>query len=149
MTPKPTPVALLPTSWGDVYDKLTILEIKSSLITDKQKLVNVQRERSEIERVIKSDASVVEGLADLVEELSKTNRALWDIEDKLRALERTQSFGNEFIQLARSVYLRNDQRALLKKQINVLLDSGIVEEKHYLAAEAPPAANDNPSSSQE
>lgn len=115
---------------GELLDKLTILEIKAERIEDPAKLDNVGRERA----VLESAAEHIEGSAGvpaLKRELKAVNERLWDIEDEIRDHERDQNFGATFVELARAVYVTNDKRAALKKQINELLGSDIVEEKSY------------------
>jgi len=114
-------------SIGEVVDKWTILSIKTLNITDKAKLENVSKERNYLNTVI--DPEILhDGLTD---DLLKVNKALWKVEDLLRDFERASSFGAEFIDLARSVYKLNDQRAHIKKEINIKYGSEFVEEKSY------------------
>jgi hypothetical protein len=114
-------------SIGEVVDKWTILSIKALNITDKDKLKNVFVEKNYLNTVIEPEI-----LHDpLVDDLLKTNKALWDVEDLLRDFERANSFGPEFIDLARSVYKLNDRRAHIKKEINIKYLSEFVEEKSY------------------
>lgn len=118
-------------SWGELIDKITILEIKNARIASEEALVNVRMElqllRMKADAILAGKAEV----AALKESLSAVNKALWDIEDRIRIKEHMQAFDAEFIDLARSVYKTNDRRAALKKQINVLLQSRLVEEKSY------------------
>ena len=114
-------------SIGEVMDKWTILSIKALNITDKDKLVNVFKERNYLNTVI--DPEILHDPS--VDELLKVNKALWDVEDLLRDFERANSFGHEFIDLARSVYKLNDKRASIKKDINIKYGSDFVEEKSY------------------
>jgi hypothetical protein len=114
-------------SIGEVVDKWTILSIKTLNITDKAKLENVSKERNYLNTVI--DPEILhDGLTD---DLLKVNKALWKVEDLLRDFERASSFGAEFVDLARSVYKLNDQRAHIKKEINIKYGSEFVEEKSY------------------
>jgi hypothetical protein len=122
---------MLPVAWGEVFDKLTILQIKSEKLSDATKLSNVERERYEIEQVVADLSPFSESLDDLVGKLKAVNTELWDIEEGKRDCERRQSFDEKFIQLARQVYIKNDYRAAIKKQINQLLGSALVEEKSY------------------
>ena len=120
-------------SIGELFDKITILNIKSKKFSDESKIVNVTKELS----ILKPLSNPIvdkygEQLTNLVAELTDVNSNLWDVEDKLRILERDKDFGDEFVELARSVYILNDRRAVVKKQINLLTDSGIVEEKGYV-----------------
>lgn len=122
---------LLPVAWGEVFDKLTILEIKARHLSDLAKLRNVAREREAIEQVVGDPSRFPEGLGTLVDQLQQVNAELWVVEDGKRDCERRQDFGDEFIRLARGVYFGNDKWAAIKRQINELLGSGIVEEKSH------------------
>jgi hypothetical protein len=122
---------LVPISPGELLDKITILRIKCVRITDAAKLDNVRQELSRLER---SWAASVPAATDLVAEeaeLARVNAALWDIEDRIRDHEFEQRFDAGFIELARSVYLRNDERAAIKRRINLKLASELIEEKAY------------------
>ena len=122
---------LVPISPGELLDKITILRIKSARIVDEAKLANVHRELSRLQA---SRVAVLGADADLaVEEaaLERVNAELWDIEDRIREHEAQQRFDADFIQLARAVYLRNDERAALKRRINLKLQSALIEEKSY------------------
>jgi hypothetical protein len=122
---------LVPTSPGELLDKITILRIKCDRISDAAKLANVRRELSRLEQ---SWAASVPAATDLMAEeaeLARVNAALWDIEDRIRDHESEQRFDAGFIELARSVYLRNDERAAIKRRINLKLASELVEEKSY------------------
>lgn len=128
-------VMLLPTSIGDAVDKLTILEIKSERITDKTKRENVQKELA----LVSGELASLEGELNckgLRASLKAVNAQLWDVEDTIREHERRQDFGEEFVRLARSVYRLNDQRAQLKREINLVCGSAIVEEKEYVDYDA-------------
>jgi hypothetical protein len=119
-------------SVGELLDKVTILEIKSERITDAAKLENVNRELETLRQTwAKSDLSQKD-VSSQIARLKEVNEALWDIEDNIRRKEAGQDFGDEFIQLARSVYHQNDIRAAVKKEINELLGSRLVEEKSYV-----------------
>ena len=126
---------LAPVSVGEIFDKLSILQIKEKKISDPIKLSNVKIEIKELNKSIISldiyDKSSQEALDALKTKLYETNFKLWDIEDALRELESQKKFEQEFISLARQVYITNDRRAEIKKEINRLTDSDIVEEKHY------------------
>lgn len=122
---------LLPVAWGEVFDKLTILRIKSSKLSDPAKLANVAKERVAIENVVGAMDRFPVELGLLIDQLEEINAELWVVEDSKRACERSQSFGAEFIQLARKVYIWNDRRAAVKRSINELLGSAIIEEKGY------------------
>ena len=126
---------LAPVSVGEIFDKLSILQIKEKKISDPIKLSNVKTEIKELNKSIidldineKSSQDVLDALKT---ELYETNFKLWDIEDALRKLESQKKFEREFISLARQVYITNDKRAEIKKEINRLTDSDIVREKHY------------------
>jgi hypothetical protein len=118
---------------GELIDRITILEIKLENIRDEAKLVNVRREYALSMRALRSEVPKSAALDALTAGLKEVNGKLWRIEDALRALERAESFGREFIGLARSVYRMNDRRAALKREINCLLASSIIEEKSYEA----------------
>ncbi len=116
---------------GELVDRITILEIKKDRMRDEAKLKNV---RQELEMLVadRDKAFASSGrIAELSDELRKVNEQLWVVEDDIRDCERQKDFGEGFIRLARSVYRLNDQRASLKKQLNLLLDSSIMEEKSY------------------
>jgi Family of unknown function (DUF6165) len=122
---------LVPISPGELLDKITILRIKSARIADEAKLANVHRELSRLQA---SRVAVLGADADLAAEeaaLERVNAELWDIEDRIREHEAQQRFDAAFIELARAVYLRNDERAALKRRINLKLQSALVEEKSY------------------
>jgi hypothetical protein len=121
----------VPVSWGELLDKVTILQIKAERIVDADKLANVNRELAELTAVIERNGPLSSGVQALMDELREANTALWDIEDNIRACEREKRFDEEFIRLARSVYYTNDRRAELKREVNQLLDSALVEEKSY------------------
>jgi hypothetical protein len=119
------------TAPGELIDKITILEIKKERLNDPEKRRNILRELDAL--VVARDSAIAgsEALTRLTAELKKVNEALWDIEDAIRRCERDQAFGPRFIELARSVYRNNDQRAALKRQINELLGARFLEEKSY------------------
>ncbi|BDD89444.1 DUF6165 family protein [Desulfofustis limnaeus] len=121
----------IPVSWGELLDKLTILQIKMERIEDPEKRRNVRKELAALDAVRRDRGVPAPELEELVGQLRQVNEQLWDIEDAIRLCERQQEFGARFVQLARSVYQSNDRRAALKYQINRLLDSEIVEEKSY------------------
>ena len=122
---------LVPVSWGEVIDKITILEIKAERLADASKLANVNKELAELVMVREREFPGHAGLATLAAELKAINEALWVIEDDIRDCERAKDFGAKFIELARAVYVTNDQRAQSKRRINDLLGSALVEEKSY------------------
>jgi hypothetical protein len=121
---------LVPVSWGEVLDKITILEIKAELIGDSGARANVTRELRRLEEIA-SAARVVSGVAPLVVRLKAANQTLWGVEDAIREREAAGDFGSEFIELARTVYRTNDLRAALKRELNAVLGSEYVEEKCY------------------
>lgn len=120
----------VPISPGELLDKITILEIKSENIENQEKLANVKTELNLLDEIWKK-SSPDSSLDLLKQELKDNNKALWDIEDKIRIKESNKEFDQEFIDLARSVYIQNDKRADTKKKINLKLGSMIVEEKSY------------------
>lgn len=122
---------LAPLSVGELLDKITILEIKAERIRDPQKQDNVRRELDCLEAVRRRDVAPLPEVETLCRELGQINRQLWDVEDDLRRAECDQCFDRRFIELARSVYRCNDRRAALKRKINELTGSEIVEEKSY------------------
>jgi uncharacterized protein DUF6165 len=118
-------------SWGELIDKMTILEIKEQRLTSPEAVANVRRELATLVSVAHDILLQRPDLASIKKQLRSVNEALWDIEDKMRAKEAAKSFDQQFVDLARSVYLNNDKRGNLKRQINALLDSELVEEKQY------------------
>ena len=113
---------------GEIIDKLTIIQIKLEHITDKDKLVNLQKEYDEL---ITASFSIIPQSHPLYISLYDVNCELWDIEDRIRDLERKKDFGEEFISTARSVYFKNDRRSEIKREINIKTSSGLIEEKSY------------------
>ncbi len=115
---------------GEIVDKFSILLIKRSNVKDDTKLDNIQKE---IDVLIPIFMKIIKKkeVYDKYLDLAVVNKELWDIEDDIRECERQKDFGDKFIQLARSVYISNDLRAKIKKEINLLTNSGIVEEKSY------------------
>ena len=116
---------------GELIDKITILEIKSDRISDLEKLKNVAHELSVLSATRDAHLSGIDGLGHLAKQLKAINEALWKIEDDIRACEAKKDFGQEFIDLARAVYITNDKRAAIKKEINLLTGATIIEEKSY------------------
>ena len=114
-------------SIGEVVDKWTILSIKVLNITDKDKLANITNERNYLNKMIEPEIL----MDPLTDQLLDINKKLWTVEDNLRNLERDKRFGDKFIQQARSVYMLNDERARIKKDINIKYGSSFVEEKSY------------------
>ncbi len=124
----------IPGAIGELIDKITILEIKESRVADAKKLRNIRFELTLL-RKIKAEAGFSGAKLDRLEtELRRANEILWDVEDALRGYEARRQFEDEFVALARLVYTSNDRRAALKKQINLLFNSAIVEEKSYASA---------------
>ena len=121
----------VPVSPGELLDKITILRIKSKRMTDPAKLANVRLELLILEQTWAASAYSKVDIARDVDALLTVNERLWLIEDEIRDQERAQNFGAEFIRLARAVYVQNDERATIKRRINVTLGSAIVEEKSY------------------
>lgn len=124
---------MVPVSWGEVIDKITILEIKSKRLNDGAKLANVRKELDMLVAVREREFPRHRELASLSGMLEEVNAKLWDIEDDIRDCERQRDFGERFVQLARAVYYTNDERAQLKRRVNDLLGSELVEEKSYAA----------------
>ena len=123
---------LVPTSIGEVADKITILRIKEKNISDEAKLVNIRKELQALERTYLDFVGTVPAeVEELTNQLQEVNGKLWVIEDDIRDRERAGDFGKTFIELARAVYFTNDERARLKREINVALGSALVEEKSY------------------
>jgi hypothetical protein len=118
-------------SAGELIDKITILQIKSERIADPAKLANVRRELAVLAAVRDREVAPSAELAGLADELRQLNEALWQVEDDIRDCERRQDFGPRFVELARSVYRHNDRRSALKRRINDLLGSRLIEEKSY------------------
>jgi len=117
---------------GELLDKLSILELKMSNISDQKKLVNIKKEHNELDPLAKElfDKYGLD-LETLYNNLCAINSQLWVIEDDIRECERNKNFGSDFVSLARAVYFTNDKRSDVKKSINLLTDSGFVEEKSY------------------
>ncbi|MEJ0037379.1 MAG: DUF6165 family protein [Gammaproteobacteria bacterium] len=122
---------LVPISPGELLDKITILRIKSARMTDAAKLANVRAELAELEKTWQGAVGSEADVAADERALQAVNERLWVIEDDIRDKELAQAFDARFIELARSVYIENDERAAVKKRINVKLGSRIVEEKSY------------------
>ena len=122
---------LVPVSFGELLDKIAILQIKSERMSDPAKLANVRAELSALERTWMAHPAAGGDVARLRMELKAVNERLWVIEDDIRRKERVQAFDADFIRLARAVYFENDTRARIKKEINLALGSAYVEEKSY------------------
>lgn len=122
---------LVPTAPGELIDKLTILRLKEERIADPAKVVNVVTEKTALMATADAQVAPSVELDALWEELYQINSELWVIEDDIRDCEKANDFGEEFIRLARAVYITNDRRADVKKKINLLLGSALIEEKSY------------------
>lgn len=123
---------LVPVSPGELIDKITILQIKQKRISDPAKRENVDRELKLLLEVRDQHVAASAELDRLTRELTIVNTKLWQIEDDIRQCESEQEFGQRFIELARSVYFNNDRRAQLKRAVNKLLGSDLIEEKSYV-----------------
>ena len=122
---------LVPVSPGELYDKITILRIKAVRIQDAAKLANVRRELGLLETQWRGALPAGVDVASEEGALEAVNAKLWEVEDLLRDLEAEKRFDDRFVELARAVYINNDERAAIKKRINVKLGSALVEEKSY------------------
>lgn len=122
---------LIPVSPGELLDKITILRIKAARLLEAEKLANVKLELSLLESTWHASGCSAAPIAQEERALQQVNERLWDIEDRIREKEAKQTFDREFIELARAVYVSNDERAAIKKRINAALGSRIVEEKSY------------------
>ena len=124
-------IVLAPISVGELIDKITILEIKLKNITDPVKLENISIELMQLNRIQKESLEMNHELMKLKEKLYIVNQELWFIENLKRSCEAKLSFDKDFIAAARNVYLKNDTRAMIKRKINILTGSDIIEEKSY------------------
>ena len=122
---------LVPISPSELLDKMTILEIKSERIDDTKKVMNVRHELELLSKVWSDSVKEDEVIANLRQQLKTINEKLWKIEDGIRNEEQQNKFGKKFIELARAVYVTNDKRAQIKKDVNLYLGSEIIEEKSY------------------
>ncbi|CAD7378534.1 DUF6165 family protein [Xanthomonas arboricola] len=122
---------LVPVSFGELLDKIAILQIKSERMSDPVKLANVRSELSALETSWMAHPAAGHDIVRLRAALRAVNERLWVIEDDIRLKEQAQTFDDSFVQLARSVYIENDERARIKKEINLALGSSYVEEKSY------------------
>ncbi len=125
---KGIPILLSP---GELFDKISILQIKKERISDATKLANVNIELNELNKIAEEYINASDTLSNLCNQLKIINEKLWVIEDDIRDCERNSDFSESFIELARSVYFTNDKRAAIKKEINIFLGSLLVEEKSY------------------
>ena len=121
----------VPVSPGEVLDKITILEIKSERISDPVKVANVRSELSLLQKTWANNIKDTEDIRKLHGQLKEINETLWEIEDDIRDKERASEFDQRFIELARAVYVTNDRRSQIKKELNLHLGSEIIEEKSY------------------
>ena len=121
----------VPVSFGELIDKITILEIKSAHMRDAGKLANVRAELDLLNTTWSANSAARTDIRSERQRLKAVNEALWDIEDRIRLKEKAQAFDAEFVELARAVYFRNDERAAVKREINLKLGSQLVEEKSY------------------
>ncbi len=122
---------LVPVSYGELLDKIAILQIKSERMTDAAKLANVRNELNALERTWLAHPVASHDIAELRAALKAVNERLWVIEDDIRLKEKAQAFDAEFVRLARAVYFENDERARIKRELNMALGSAYVEEKSY------------------
>lgn len=122
---------LAPVSFGELLDKIAILQIKAERMSDPEKIANVRKELDALSATWLGHPAAQAQIPELRADLKAVNERLWEIEDDIRACEHRQCFDEEFIRLARAVYFENDERARIKKQINVALGSAYVEEKSY------------------
>lgn len=126
----PAGTALAPIAFGELVDKISILEIKCDRIADPTKNSNVRRELDVLNMVLASFA-LTHGFAEIKAELRRVNETLWDLEDAVRKCEREKDFGPLFIEAARGIYKTNDRRAAIKRELNELAGSSLLEEKSY------------------
>ena len=122
---------LIPVSWGELFDKITILQIKIENLQEKNALNNVKTEHDQLNTIYNNNFFKDEIARCLCNDLKEINQKLWDIEDKIRDKERSKKFDKEFIELARNVYFTNDERSRIKRKINETFGSKIIEEKSY------------------
>jgi hypothetical protein len=125
-----TTIPAVPVSWGELLDKITILEIKLAKIAEREAHAHVAKEYALL-LDIAAEGLHEQDVASLVAQLRAINEELWEIEDSIREAESAALFGDDFIRLARSVYQKNDRRAALKRAINLCLRSELIEEKSY------------------
>jgi hypothetical protein len=133
----------VPVSWGELIDKITILEIKRERIDDSAAQANVGRELDAL-RAVAGMILTDPATGPFIARLRAVNAELWDIEDEIRGKEAAEDFGDRFVDLARSVYRLNDRRAAIKRGINVQLGSALVEEKSYMAPQVADARRAEP-----
>lgn len=121
----------IPVSWGELIDKITILEIKLINIKSKNALLNINKELLLLNSILHKNVDIINIIKNSMEDLSFVNLELWRVEDDIRAKELAKEFDNTFIELARKVYKLNDERSVIKKNINIMLNSELIEEKGY------------------
>ena len=121
----------IPASIGELFDKITILEIKKSKIKDDNKLIFINKELDLLKKVVRSKKINTRSLGPLIKKLKNVNLKLWNVEDKLRKFEKNKQFKKDFINYARKVYYTNDKRSILKNEINLKTNSIINEVKSY------------------
>ncbi len=122
---------LVPISVGELIDKISILKIKEKKITNKNKQKNIIKELNFLEKIYKSNIKKNKKLDHYEKQLIKINKILWEIEDKIRNCESKRDFKETFIKLARAVYINNDKRSKIKREINTITGSNLIEEKSY------------------
>ena len=123
-----TNIPHVPASWGEVIDKITILQIKVARLPQESARANAARELALLQAIA---APALAQIAEMTARLKALNEALWEIDDRIRDHERSGDFGPAFVELARAVYHRNDERGRIKREINLALGSGLIEEKSY------------------
>lgn len=128
----------IPVATGELIDKITILQIKTRRIVDPDKLVNIHRELGLLHQIFDDRVDSSSALLELMDQLRAINESLWTIEDAIRDCETGQDFGPRFINLARAVYQTNDRRCAVKRQINLLTGSALIEEKSYRSSASAP-----------
>ena len=121
----------IPISWGELFDKKTILQIKLKNLKTKSALKNVKIEYAYLSKIFDENFSKNKKAQKLMSDLKKVNQKLWDIEDLIRDKERNKTFDKDFVELARSVYFTNDDRSYIKRKINDTFGSELIEEKSY------------------
>ena len=122
---------LIPVSWGELFDKITILQIKIENLQEKNALNNVKTEHDQLNTIYNNNFLIDEIARVLFNDLKEINQKLWDIEDKIRDKEKSKKFDKEFIELVRNVYFTKDERSRIKRSINETFGSKITEEKSY------------------
>jgi hypothetical protein len=125
---------LVPISIGELFDKISILEIKSERLSDEAKLANVDKEMGFLKKIAEGLVLVhPKKIEALFLRLKKINTGIWEAEDKIRDCERLNAFDDDFLATARSIYRLNDERASVKRELSILTSSAIIEEKSYVA----------------